>query len=249
MLYMPTLLSVIEGFRTQKAMHSAHLRKSMASTAPELQLKVRKPKPVRIDVKDVEQYLGMPVYTRIRPPGGRGVVTGLAWTPLGGATLAIEAARVHTRSRGFKLTGQLGELMRESAEIAYSFVASNLERFKAIPDFQENVFVHLHVPEGATPKDDPSAGITMASALISLARNERIRRPVAMTGELMLTGRALAIGGIREKVIAARRQRIFELILPEANRRDFEELPDHVREGMAAHFVQHFRAVAEILFG
>ena len=109
--------------------------------------------------------------------------------------------------------------------------------------------MHLHVPEGATPKDGPSAGITMATALLSLARGQKVKRPIAMTGELTLTGTILPVGGIREKVIAARRSRIKELILPEANRGDFEELPEHIRDGLAVHFVGRFRDVVPICFG
>jgi ATP-dependent Lon protease len=108
--------------------------------------------------------------------------------------------------------------------------------------------VHLHVPEGATPKDGPSAGITMATALVSLARGERLPRPLAMTGELTLTGQVLAVGGIREKVIAARRARITEVILPFANKGDYEALPDYLREGITVHFVRSFREVLDIVF-
>jgi len=108
--------------------------------------------------------------------------------------------------------------------------------------------VHLHVPEGATPKDGPSAGITMATALVSLARKERIKRPLAMTGELTLTGQVLPVGGIREKVIAARRSKIMEIILPFGNRRDFEELPDYLREGLNVHFARNYREVFEFVF-
>ncbi|CAM5587082.1 Lon protease OS=Stutzerimonas stutzeri OX=316 GN=lon PE=2 SV=1 [Stutzerimonas stutzeri] len=178
---------------------------------------------------------------------GVGVITGLAWTSMGGATLPIEATRIHTLNRGFKLTGQLGEVMKESAEIAYSYVSSHLKQFKGDPASFDQAFVHLHVPEGATPKDGPSAGITMASALLSLARNQPPMKGVAMTGELTLTGLVLPIGGVREKVIAARRQKIFELILPEANRGDFEELPDYLKEGLTVHFARRFADVAKVL--
>ncbi len=109
--------------------------------------------------------------------------------------------------------------------------------------------MHLHVPEGATPKDGPSAGVTMTTALLSLARHEPIDRPLAMTGELTLTGQVLPVGGIREKVIAARRSEIFEVILPDANRRDYEELPDYLREGVTVHFASHYRDVAKVVFG
>ncbi|MGE8458964.1 MAG: S16 family serine protease, partial [Pseudomonas alloputida] len=160
----------------------------------------------------------------------------------------IEATRIHTHNRGFKLTGKLGDVMKESAEIAYSYISSNLKQFGGDPGFFNEAFIHLHVPEGATPKDGPSAGITMASALLSLARDQPAKKGVAMTGELTLTGQVLPIGGVREKVIAARRQKIFELILPEPNRGDFEELPDYLREGLTVHFAKRFADVAKVLF-
>jgi ATP-dependent Lon protease len=202
----------------------------------------------RINVAQVEDYLGKPLFTQEKPLSGIGVVTGLAWTAMGGATLSIEATRVHTRNRGFKMTGQLGDVMKESAEIAYSYVSSHLKEFKGDLKFFDEAFVHLHLPEGATPKDGPSAGITMATALLSLARNQKITRPLAMTGELTLTGEVLAIGGVREKVIAARRVKIMELIMPEANRRDFDELPEHVRDGVKVHFAKQFKDVVKVVF-
>jgi ATP-dependent Lon protease len=190
----------------------------------------------------------MPPFRKERLLEGVGIVTGLAWTSMGGATLPIEATRIHTLNRGFKLTGKLGEVMKESAEIAYSYISSHLKKYKGDPTFFDQAFVHLHVPEGATPKDGPSAGISMASALLSLARNQAPKKDVAMTGELTLTGQVLAIGGVREKVIAARRQKIFELILPEANRGDFEELPDYLKEGLTVHFASRYADVAKVLF-
>ncbi|MDP1705863.1 MAG: endopeptidase La [Sulfurimicrobium sp.] len=202
----------------------------------------------RINVAQVENYLGKPLFTQEKPLSGIGVVTGLAWTALGGATLSIEATRVHTRNRGFKLTGQLGDVMKESAEIAFSYVSSHLKEYKGDLKFFDEAFVHLHLPEGATPKDGPSAGVTMATALLSLARNQKVVRPLAMTGELTLTGEVLAIGGVREKVIAARRVRIMELIMPEANRRDFDELPEHVRDGVKVHFAKQFKDVVKVVF-
>ena len=204
--------------------------------------------PVHVRAGDVEEYLGKPVFVKDKPLSGVGLITGLAWTAMGGATLSIEATRIHSFSRGFKLTGQLGDVMKESAEIAYSYVLANAERFGASPDFFENSLVHLHVPAGATPKDGPSAGVTMASALLSLARRRKPVRNIAMTGELTLTGQVLPVGGIREKVIAARRAGIRELILPEANKGDFEEIPEYIREGLTVHFAAHYPQVAELLF-
>jgi ATP-dependent Lon protease len=191
----------------------------------------------------------MPLFRGEQVLSGTGIITGLAWTSMGGATLPIEATRIHTLNRGFKLTGQLGEVMKESAEIAYSYINANLKVYGGDPTFFDQAFVHLHVPEGATPKDGPSAGISMASALLSLARQQAPKKGVAMTGELTLTGQVLAIGGVREKVIAARRQKIFELILPEANRGDFAELPDYLKEGLTVHFAKRYADVAKVLFG
>jgi ATP-dependent Lon protease len=195
------------------------------------------------------EYINEPPYIPEKPQAGIGVVTGLAWTALGGATLTIEATKVHTLNRGFKLTGKLGEVMKESAEIAYSYISSHLKLYKADDKFFDEAFVHLHVPEGATPKDGPSAGITMATALLSLARNEKISRPLAMTGELTLTGQVLPVGGIREKVIAAKRVGIHELILPNANQPDFDRLPDYVKAGLSVSFVKHYKDVAKLVFG
>ena len=205
-------------------------------------------KRIRVGKKDIETLLGQPVFQAEKLLRGPGVATGLAWTTMGGATLAIECSQVHTLNRGFKLTGRLGDTMKESAEIAYSYVVAHLKDYGCDLDFFDTSLVHLHVPEGATPKDGPSAGITMATALISLARKERIKRPLAMTGELTLTGQVLAVGGIREKVIAARRIKIPELILPAANRRDFEELPEYLREGLEVHFARTYREVFEFVF-
>jgi ATP-dependent Lon protease len=204
--------------------------------------------PIRVKAGDVEDYLGKMLFEKERRKTGVGKVTGLAWTAMGGATLSVEATRIHTYSRGLKLTGQLGDVMRESAEIAYSYVLANADRLGVKADFFKDAFIHLHVPAGATPKDGPSAGVTMASAILSLARGRRPVRPLAMTGELTLTGEVLPVGGIQEKVIAARRTGLREVILPEANRGDFETLPEHVREGMTAHFAAHYSDVERVVF-
>ncbi len=203
---------------------------------------------IRLAKKDIAELLGQPRYRNERPLRGKGVVTGLAWTAQGGVTLAIESSKIHTLNRGFKLTGQLGEVMKESAEIAYSYIVAHLADFGCDEDFFDTSMVHLHVPEGATPKDGPSAGITMATALVSLARDQRIKRPLAMTGELTLTGQVLPVGGIREKIVAARRAQIAEVLIPLANRGDYEALPDHLTANMTVHFVRSFDEVFEIVF-
>jgi ATP-dependent Lon protease len=230
------------GVRTLEKQLARIMRKSIVRLLEEEEEKLR------VGKKDIDDLLGRPPFQPDKPLRGLGVATGLAWTAMGGTTLPIESSQIHTLNRGFKLTGRLGEVMKESAEIAYSYVIGHLKDYGCDLDFFDMSMVHLHVPEGATPKDGPSAGITMATALVSLARKERIKRPLAMTGELTLTGQVLPVGGIREKVIAARRGKIMELILPHANRRDFEELPDYLREGINVHFARTYREVFEFVF-
>ncbi len=200
-----------------------------------------------VTVKNIEEFLGKPFFKKKSLITGVGVVTGLAWTALGGVTLAVEAAAVEKKGGGFKQTGQLGDVMRESSEIAYSFLLSHAKRYGVRADFFQDHFVHLHVPEGATPKDGPSAGITMASALLSLGLGKKMKHNLAMTGELTLTGKVLPVGGIKEKVIASKRSGINELILPEANRDDFETLPDYIKEGFEVHFAQRYDQVAKVV--
>jgi ATP-dependent Lon protease len=244
----PAIRHVIEGYAREAGVRN--LKKQLAKLVRKLALKfvMGEIEQARIHVHELEEMLGQPRFTPEKMNQQIGTVTGLAWTSMGGATLTIEAGRVHTLNRGFKLSGQLGEVMQESAGIAYSFISSNLEKYKADPEFFDKAFVHLHVPDGATPKDGPSAGITMATALLSLARDEAIKLPLAMTGELSLTGQVLPVGGIREKVIAAKRIGIKELILPHDNKKDYEELPDYLQEGMTVHFAKHFDEVAKLTF-
>lgn len=242
------LRTVIEGYAREAGVRQLEKQLGKLVRKAVVKLLENPDAKLKIGTKDLEPALGMPVFRSEQVLAGKGVITGLAWTSMGGATLPIEATRIHTLNRGFKLTGKLGDVMKESAEIAYSYVSSNLKQYGGDPGFFNEAFIHLHVPEGATPKDGPSAGITMASALLSLARDQAPKKGVAMTGELTLTGQVLPIGGVREKVIAARRQKIFELILPEANRGDFEELPDYLREGLTVHFAKRFADVAKVLF-
>lgn len=204
---------------------------------------------LRLKAADIPELLGAPLFRKEKALSGVGIITGLAWTSMGGVTLPVEASVVHQQGRGFKLTGQLGDVMKESAELAYSFINANLKDLGADSHFFEQAFVHLHVPEGATPKDGPSAGITMASSLLSLALGKAPNKDFAMTGELTLTGHVLPIGGVREKAIAAKRQGIHQIIVPEANRGEVEELPAYVKEGLTFHFARQYKEVARLLFG
>ncbi|WP_028695317.1 endopeptidase La [Pseudomonas cremoricolorata] len=242
------LRQVIEGYAREAGVRQLEKQLGKLVRKAVLKLLENPEAKLKIGPKDLEPALGTPVFRSEQVLSGKGVITGLAWTSMGGATLPIEATRVHTLNRGFKLTGKLGDVMKESAEIAYSYVSSNLAQYGGDLAFFNEAFIHLHVPEGATPKDGPSAGVTMASALLSLARDQAPKKGVAMTGELTLTGQVLPIGGVREKVIAARRQKIYELILPEANRGDYNELPEYLREGLTVHFAKRFSDVAKVLF-
>ena len=202
-----------------------------------------------IGKNDLENYLEKPVFTADEIfEGVPGVVTGLAWTSLGGATLQIEATAMMAKSKGFKQTGQLGKVMIESSEIAYSYVMAHITDFGGEPEFFDQHFIHLHVPAGATPKDGPSAGITRAAALISLITGKTLKKRLGMTGELTLTGRVLAIGGVKEKTIAARRSGLKILVFPEDNRKDYEELPDYLKEGLEVYFVRTFNDVYQVVF-
>jgi ATP-dependent Lon protease len=244
----PALRKLIEGYAREAGVRQLEMNLGKIVRKGVVKLVRKEAEHIQVNARDLEGYLEQPVFRPEKPQTGIGIVTGLAWTAMGGATLTIEATRVHTLNRGFKLTGQLGDVMKESAEIAYSYISSHLKAYKGDPRFFDAAFVHLHVPEGATPKDGPSAGVTMATALLSLARDEKIPRPLAMTGELTLTGQVLPVGGIREKCIAAKRIGVTELILPEDNRRDFERLPEFVRVGLTVHFAKHYREVARIVW-
>jgi len=202
---------------------------------------------LRIDAADLGAYVGPPPFPADKlyetPPVG--VVTGLAWTALGGSTLYVEAC-VSERGPGkgaLRCTGQLGDVMKESADIAHTFARGFLARMRPGDSFFEECRLHVHVPAGATPKDGPSAGATLVTALLSLALGVAAKPHLAMTGEVTLTGRILPVGGIKEKTIAARRSGIRTLMLPAANRRDFEELPADIRAGLDVHFVDTFDEV------
>jgi ATP-dependent Lon protease len=205
----------------------------------------------KINEKDIEGYLGKPVFTteKLYPKPIPGVVLGLAYTAFGGATLYVEAATTGSKGSGLRQTGQLGDVMRESSEIAYSYIRSLLSRMEPPNTFFDDHQIHLHVPAGATPKDGPSAGITMALALYSLATSKAVKDGLAMTGELTLTGKVLPIGGVKEKTIAARRVGIRELIFPLDNQKDFEELPEYIRQGLKVHFADYFSDVLKVAYG
>lgn len=222
-----------------------HIRKVIRKIS--LQLAENEQVDLKVGVEDVVQYLGKPIFTgdKLYTQQIPGVVLGLAYTSFGGATLYIESSAIKGNG-GFKQTGQLGSVMKESSEIAYSYIRSLISKKDPANYFFKEHFIHLHVPEGATPKDGPSAGITMALSLFSLHKNKAIRKGIAMTGEISLTGRVLRIGGVKEKTLGAKRAGIKELIFPLDNKNDFDELPAHIRKGLKVHFVDHFEEVLGI---
>ncbi|TVQ24170.1 MAG: endopeptidase La [Spirochaetaceae bacterium] len=189
--------------------------------------------PVKMSPELLPQYLGHPSFEELneRTVERPGMAIGLAWTPYGGDTLLIEAAQLPGKE-AFKLTGKMGEVMQESANIAYTYVRSIASEYGVSADFFETHSIHLHIPAGAIPKDGPSAGITMATTLLSLARGKAIRKNVAMTGELSLLGAVLPIGGLKEKTVAAKRSRIKTILFPKANEKDLEDIPQHVKKGI-----------------
>jgi ATP-dependent Lon protease len=208
-------------------------------------------KKVAIDKAAVEKYLGNPIFRDddIKRATRPGMSVGLAWTSMGGDTLIIEAV-ANPGKEGFKITGQMGSVMQESAGIAYTYVRHiAAERFEIGADYFEGRQIHLHIPEGATPKDGPSAGITMATALLSLVLGKKIKDRLAMTGELSLTGQVLPIGGLKEKTVAARRNKIKDIIIPAGNEKDLDDIPENVKKGINFHPVERMEEVIDFAFG
>jgi ATP-dependent Lon protease len=222
------------------------LQRSIGTVCRKLAKEITQGKALRTPITSglVEEFLGHPKYfNEVAAEEDRvGVVTGLAWTETGGDIIFVEATRMKGKGE-LILTGSLGDVMKESARAALSFAQAN----QATLGIPENAFdettIHIHVPAGSIPKDGPSAGITMATALVSLLSGRPARRDTAMTGEISLTGRVLAIGGLKEKVLAARRAGVTKLIIPERNMNDLDDLPDEVRRELTFTPVKDVRQV------
>jgi len=215
-----------------------------------------------IAAENLVKYVGQPpfaadtMFADGMPPG---VVRGLAWTALGGKTLFVEARGSVSREKGegkgrggsgarLKITGRLGKVMEESSEIALTFARIFMREVEPPNAFLEEASMHVNLPEGATPKDGPSAGITMTTSFLSMALNQPVRKDLAMTGELTLTGKVLRVGGIKEKTLACRRENVPMIVLPMSNKADFLELKSHLRAGLTAHFVDHYDDVYRLAF-
>jgi len=244
------LRAIIDGYAREAGVRTLENRIKKIMRHAAMEFSQGRTDKITVTKKDVEAILGKPIFTEEEVfEEVPGVVTGLAWTSMGGATLQIEATAMPSKNKGFKQTGQLGKVMVESSDIAYSYVMAHLEEYGADPEFFDKHFVHLHVPAGATPKDGPSAGVTMATALLSMITGQPVIKKLGMTGELTLTGKVLPIGGVKEKIIAVKRIGLKTVILPEANRKEFEELPDHLREDLHVHFARDYRDVYKVAFG
>ncbi|KAL4679257.1 hypothetical protein H8959_008907 [Pygathrix nigripes] len=213
---------------------------------------------VEVTPENLQDFVGKPVFTvermyDVTPPG---VVMGLAWTAMGGSTLFVETSLRRPQDKDAKgdkdgsleVTGQLGEVMKESARIAYTFARAFLMQHAPANNYLVTSHIHLHVPEGATPKDGPSAGCTIVTALLSLAMGRPVRQNLAMTGEVSLTGKILPVGGIKEKTIAAKRAGVTCIVLPAENKKDFYDLAAFITEGLEVHFVEHYREIFDIAF-
>ena len=197
-----------------------------------------------ITAANIGEFLGVAKYrdSEVHEKSEVGLVTGLAWTEVGGSILTTEVQVLDGKGK-LTITGQLGDVMQESAQAALSYIRGKAQALGLSREFYRNVDLHLHVPEGAIPKDGPSAGITMATALASALAKIPVRRDIAMTGEITLRGKVLAIGGLKEKLLAALRAGIFEIILPRANEKDIAELPDNIKKAMKLHFVDQMDEV------
>ncbi|MFP4364479.1 MAG: endopeptidase La [Spirochaetia bacterium] len=244
------LTGIAEGYAREAGMRNfeKNLDRINRKIAKKL-ISEEKEAPFTVNQDNLKDYLGKAPFAeneiqRISRPG---MAMGLAWTAYGGDTLIIEAVE-NPGKPGLQLTGQMGDVMKESANIAFSFVKHIAPDQGVDPSFFEKNQIHLHIPAGATPKDGPSAGITMATALLSLATQKKVKKKLAMTGELSLAGQVLPIGGLKEKTIAAKRAKVKDIIIPKQNEKDLEEMPDHVQKGITFHPVERMEEVIELIF-
>ncbi len=240
------------GVRTLENNIKKILRKLTLRIVKDSEKKPKKHKPHKhvISPKELQQYVGKPLFhsDRFYEKTPVGVCVGLAWTSHGGATLYVEAMKVPGEKTEMKLTGQAGHVMKESSEIAWSYLHGTLQKYAHGYTFFERGQVHIHIPEGATPKDGPSAGITMVTSILSLLTNTPVDDDLGMTGEITLTGRVLPIGGVKEKLIAAKRSGLKKVIFPKDNLRDLDELAPYIKKGITIHLVEHYDEVFKIAF-
>ena len=245
-----SILKVINEYTREAGVRS--LRREISKIFRKMAKEILLEKTSKLSVTEtkIKKYLGNAKYRadKIKKDEGKiGVVNGLAWTAVGGTTLEVQAVKMEGKGL-LQLTGKLGDVMQESARVAYSYVRHIKNELGIEEKFNEKTDVHLHFPEGAVPKDGPSAGITITTAIISVLANKEVRQDVAMTGEITITGEVLAVGGIKEKVIGAHRVGIREVVLPFDNKVDTEELPKEIASEMKFHFAKTYEDVKKIVF-
>lgn len=243
------LLNIIQDYTREAGVRNLEREIGKAARKVVTRIAEGKDETVEITKAMVKELLGKPRFGHRTEMRDRtevpGVVTGLAWTPVGGDVLFIEASKMKG-SKGFQYTGQLGDVMQESAKIAYSYMRSKASDFDIDPTFYETHDIHLHVPAGAVPKDGPSAGVTMATALASLLTGRKAKSNIAMTGELTLNGQVLPVGGIKDKVLAAHRLGADTVILPKKNENDLDEVPEDVRNELTFILADHVDEVLQV---
>ena len=240
----PAMRLIIEGYTREAGVRTLDRTLARVVRKAAVEMLETDAQQVSVSKDKVTEYLGAVRFLRDLPEKKPcvGVVNGLAYTTVGGETLAVECA-VMPGSGGLKLTGQLGDVMKESAMAALSWIRAHAEQYGLAPDFHKNLDIHIHVPEGAVPKDGPSAGVTMATALLSALTERPVRQDVAMTGEITLRGRVLPIGGVKEKLLAAYRAGIRTILLPRENEKDLEEIPEHVLKTFTILFAENIQDV------
>ncbi|ASV31419.1 endopeptidase La [Maribacter cobaltidurans] len=243
----PQLEKIVEGYTRESGVRSLEKQIAKMVRYAAKSIATDEEYDVKVTNADIEKVLGSPKMERTKYENNEvaGVVTGLAWTSVGGDILFIES--ILSKGKGnLSITGNLGKVMKESATIAMEYIKSNADRFGIDPSVFEKYNVHIHVPEGATPKDGPSAGITMLTSLVSLFTQKRIKKSLAMTGEITLRGKVLPVGGIKEKILAAKRARIKEIILCAENERDIKEIKESYLKGLTFHYVTEMSEVIDI---
>lgn len=243
-----TLQVIVESYTRESGVRE--LDKKIAKVMRKLarKLAAEEPIPAQVRPEDLREYLGAVEYTRDKYQGNEyaGVVTGLAWTAVGGEILFVESSLSKGKSAKLTLTGNLGDVMKESAILALEYIHAHASLFNINEELFENWNVHVHVPEGAIPKDGPSAGVTMVTSLVSAFTQRKVKSNLAMTGEITLRGKVLPVGGIKEKILAAKRAGIKELILCKENQKDIEEIKDEYLKGLTFHYVEDIRQVVDL---
>ena len=241
------LAFIVEGFTRESGVRGLEKKIAKMVRYAAMNIAMDQPYTVTVDQKTIEEVLGAPRLERDKYENNdvAGVVTGLAWTRVGGDILFIESAISEGKGQ-LTMTGNLGTVMKESATIALEFIKSHAEVLGVRPEVFKTHNIHIHVPEGATPKDGPSAGVTMLTSLVSLFTQRKVKRSLAMTGEITLRGKVLPVGGIKEKILAAKRAKIKEIILCADNKKDILEIPEHYLKGLKFHYVTDMLEVVSI---